>query len=442
MKNVRVNISLYVIIPLIFGGISILSSLVTYKLLTYRYPRGTNPTDEILIWGSIITGFSIVSGYLIVKLLIDPVKQFVAKTKMLPVVRTGNPYPPIRDDADVVETYSHLFNQVSDLLSKVDASELFPDIVGQSRSMRGAFNQIMKVAATDSTVLILGETGTGKELVAKSVHQHSARKSKPFIAINCAAIPDGLLESELFGHEKGAFTGAAGRKKGKFEMADGGTIFMDEIGDMALETQAKVLRAIQEGQIERVGGVETISVDIRIIAATNKDLVQMVQLDTFRQDLYFRLNVFPILLPPLKDRREDIPLLIDHFLKKMNKKIGITSDTLQILMAYDWPGNVRELLNVLEGASIVAQSDSDIEPNHLPIPVTSGQNRQRRSTDVIDLGSGLDHHLRDLEKRMIIDALTRCGGVQVRTAQMLGIKERSLWHRLKKYNISAGDYRK
>ena len=218
--------------------------------------------------------------------------------------------------------------------------------------------------AYQSTVLILGETGTGKELISKSIHEHSPRQGKPFVAINCAAIPSGLLESELFGHEKGAFTGADHRKLGKFEIASGGTVFLDEIGDMPLETQAKVLRVIQESHIERVGGIHPIPVDLRFIAATNKDLLQMVEAGKFRQDLFYRMHVFSIYVPPLRERKEDIADLSTEFLRKLGKNLAISPETHRMLQAYDLPGNVRELHNVLESASVLAATV--IEPKHLP----------------------------------------------------------------------------
>ena len=231
--------------------------------------------------------------------------------------------------------------------------------------MRTVLSQVVKVAPTESTVLIIGESGTGKELIATSIHKHSNRKEKPIVSLNCAAIPEGLLESELFGHEKGAFTGATSAKKGRFEQAHGGTLFLDEIGDMPLSTQAKVLRVLQEREFTRVGGTRSLQVDVRFIAATNKNLQEMTERGEFREDLYYRLNVFSLYLPPLRERSEDIPLLVNHSLKKISKDTRMSPAALHVLMGYDWPGNIRELQNVMERASVM--SDGIIETVHLPI---------------------------------------------------------------------------
>ena len=225
-----------------------------------------------------------------------------------------------------------MFDQIATVLSKVEAQEFFPGIVGHSRIMREIFAQVMKVAPTDSTVLIMGESGTGKELVASGVYEHSLRRGRPFVKINCVAIPESLLESELFGHEKGAFTGATSQKIGKFEVANGGTLFLDEIGDMTLATQAKILRVLQEKEFERVGGTATIKVDVRFVIATNKNLAEMVKQGLFREDLYYRINVFSIYLPPLRERKEDIPQLIEYFLDKRHKPIKLPPRPLRLLL--------------------------------------------------------------------------------------------------------------
>ena len=336
--------------------------------------------------------------------------------------------------------FSQLFDQVTEILSQVEARELFPEIVGLSTSMRGVLKQILQVAKTETTVLILGETGTGKELIANAIHRHSLRKSKDFIALNCAAIPQGLLESELFGHEKGAFTGATSRKLGKFELAHHSTLFMDEIGDMPLETQAKLLRAVQEGQFERVGGVKPIQVNVRFITATHQDLPRLVEQGVFRQDLFFRLNVFSITLPPLRERREDIPLLAENFLRKRETHHKISSSSMQILTSYDWPGNVRELENAIEAATVL--SNDIIEPKHLPSAVTHIMgNAAKDKIDKLSSGLNLDRRLQELEKGIIIEALTKSKGIQKKAAALLGIKERSLWHRVKKYGIETASFK-
>lgn len=446
MKDIRFNISLYVLIPAIFTGLTVLATVLAYSITVYYIQQGEQAGWPVAFWGTILAFFSLVSGILIVKFLIDPVKRFVKRTQTMGVVgklnHDTNESLVIEDD---MLRFNRVFEQVTELLGKVEARELFPDIIGQSRAMRGVFNQIMKVASTDSTVLILGETGTGKELIAKSIHKHSARRGKVFVAINCAAIPEGLLESELFGYEKGAFTGANQRKIGKLELANEGTVFLDEIGDMPLNVQAKVLRALEEQEIERVGGMHPVKVDLRFIAATNKDLSKMVDQGLFRQDLYYRLNVFTIYLPPLRDRKEDIPLLAENFIEKSNPGTSISSAALQILMTYDWPGNVRELENTIESASLMAEVE--VQPQHLPAvivkpPSTHNQGRELRGYELQDSANqNLDAQLRQIEKKMIIEALKKTDGVQIRAAQLLGIKERSLWHRLKKYQIDASIFK-
>jgi transcriptional regulator with PAS, ATPase and Fis domain len=299
--------------------------------------------------------------------------------------------------------------------------------------MRNIFTQITKVAPTDTTVLITGESGTGKELVAQAIYEHSPRRGKSFVKFNCIAIPEGLLESELFGHEKGAFTGAIARKKGKFELADGGTIFLDEIGDMPMTTQAKILRVLQEREFERVGGTGKIQVDVRIIVATNKNLTEMVKTGTFREDLFYRLNVFNIHLPPLRERREDIPALVNHFAGSAEKAARISSRTMQLLLGHSWPGNIRELQNVIERADVIAEGN--IEPRHLP-PEIHGVVGIPENEMVSD-GKPIDERLAEIEMGLIIEAITRAGGSQVRASQYLGINQRSLWHRIKKYNIDV-----
>jgi transcriptional regulator with PAS, ATPase and Fis domain len=368
-------------------------------------------------------------------LILEPVSRFIRKAESLPVY----PRAPV-DDApqprDAIEHFTQVFNQITSILSKVEAKELFPGIVGQSTVMRGIFTQILKVARTDSTVLISGESGTGKELVAAGLFEHSFRRDKPFIKLNCVAIPEGLLESELFGYEKGAFTGATAQKIGKFELAHEGTIFLDEIGDMPLPTQAKLLRVLQEKEFERVGGNQTIRVDVRFIAATNKNLLEMVKQGTFREDLYYRLNVFSIHLPPLRERKEDIPVLVQHFLEQMANPVTLSPQSLQILTAYSWPGNVRELQNTLERAAVLTDTES-IEPPQLPDHITGVIPNHVLQNPESPLSRPIDDRLDEVEKGLIIEALSRMGGVQVKAAELLGINQRSLWHRIKKLGIDV-----
>jgi transcriptional regulator with PAS, ATPase and Fis domain len=318
----------------------------------------------------------------------------------------------------------------------MDARHFFPQIIGESIAMRGLLSLIKKVAPTDSTVLILGESGTGKELVATSIYENCLRKNKPFIKLNCAAIPTELLESELFGHEKGAFTGATKFKPGKFDMANEGTLFLDEIGDMPLDLQSKILRVIQEKEFYRVGGSSTIKVDVRFIASTNQNLEKLVQEGKFREDLYYRLNVFTLHLPPLRERKEDLPLLVDYFLQNLPKKVDISSVALQMIMAYTWPGNIRELKNVIESAAVIAENGF-IEPAQLPGKITGAFNTNSKEEVSLPVNLPLDERINEIEKSMIIEALRKTGGVQVRATELLGINQRSLWHRIKKHKIDV-----
>jgi DNA-binding NtrC family response regulator len=300
--------------------------------------------------------------------------------------------------------------------------------------MQEMFATLSMVAPTDATVLITGESGTGKELVANALHQNSSRHTAPFIKLNCAALNENLLESELFGHEAGAFTGAAGRRKGRFELAHKGTLFLDEIGDMSLPTQAKILRVLQEGEFERLGGAETIKVDVRLLAATHKDLRQMIEEQTFRQDLYFRLSVVPVNLPALRERAVDIPELTTHFLRRFAEKNrkdikGIHPEALNLLMQYDWPGNIRELENTMERAVILCPGEQ-ITPQDLPLHLLSDDVRSIRKNQVDD-----GFTLRDMEREVIRTTLIKTGNNKSRAAKKLGVSRQTLLNKIKEYGL-------
>jgi two-component system response regulator AtoC len=313
------------------------------------------------------------------------------------------------------------------------------DLIGRSESLRRVVDMAQRAAPVDVTVLIEGESGTGKEVLARAVHRLSARKDGPFVAVNCGAIPEGLLESELFGHERGAFTGAVRAKPGRFELAREGTIFLDEIGDMPLTMQVKILRALQEREIERVGGLKPIPIDVRVVAATHQNLDQLVVEGKFRQDLFYRLQGVRLLLPPLRERVDDLPDLITHLLDRAARRLGrapalVSPEALRSLWTYGWPGNVRELQHVLEGAMVL--SDGVILPSHLP-PAIQRSAEAPTAQPMPTPGASLDEALEDWERRMILDALRQAGGVQARAAKVLGISERSLWYRVKKLNIQV-----
>ena len=316
----------------------------------------------------------------------------------------------------------------------------FENFIGDSPAMHKVFRTIEKVADTDSTVLILGESGTGKELVARAIHYHSARRDKPLIPVNCGAIPEELLESELFGHEKGAFTNAIRTRIGRFEMANGGTIFLDEIAEMSPHLQVKLLRVLQEQEFERLGGTRTIKCDVRIIAATNKNLEQAVAEGKFREDLYYRLKVIPIQLPPLRERKSDIPLLVNHFLEQMNrakkKKIrGIEKEVLRALEEYDWPGNVRELENVIERMVILSEGDY-ITVEDLPEKIAAGRKKASIGmTELPEEGISLSQAVNEYERQLIISALEKTGWVKNRAAKLLKMNRTTLVEKIKKQGI-------
>jgi len=315
----------------------------------------------------------------------------------------------------------------------------FRNIIGTSKEMRDVYEQVAQVAHTGTTVLIRGESGTGKELVAHAIHYNSPRSSKPFVKVNCAALPESLIESELFGHEKGAFTGAVARKRGRFEMAEGGTLFLDEIGDLSPAMQVKLLRVLQEREFERVGGTETLKVNVRLIAATNVDLEQAVSDGRFRSDLYYRLNVFSIYLPPLRERKTDILLLADHFLDKYGGQNGkrikrISTPAIDMLMSYHWPGNVRELENVVERATLVCEGNV-IHGYHLPPTLQTAEG----SGTVTKMS--LDQAVSSFEKDLIQDALKTARGNRARAARLLDTTERILGYKVKKYEIDCRRFR-
>ena len=329
-------------------------------------------------------------------------------------------YNPFRDDEGRIIRWYSTGTDIDDrkrdeertqkenlaLREEIDHSSMFEEIVGSSDVIRNILTQVAKVAPSDSTVLVLGETGTGKELIARAIHKRSKRSSRAFITVNCAAIPASLIASELFGHEKGAFTGAIQRRLGRFELADGGTIFLDEIGDLPVETQIALLRVLQEGEIERVGGSQSISVDVRVLAATNRDLKAAMAAGTFRQDLFYRLNVFPIQIPSLRERMDDIPLLVTYLIERYAKKAGkqirnIQKETLELFQTYDWPGNIRELQNVIQRAIVLCEGETFfVEETWLK------RENHRLSGSVIPLGATIAEH----EKDIIEAALANCGG--------------------------------
>lgn len=326
--------------------------------------------------------------------------------------------------------YRNLIEENRYLRSEINRFYGSYELIGKSPAMRNIYRLINKAAPAKSTVLIYGETGTGKELVARAIHYTSPRKDKPFIKLNCAALPEDLLESELFGYEKGAFTGATEKKEGRFELAHKGTLLLDEISETSHNFQTKLLRVLQEEEFERVGGTKTIKVDVRIIATTNRDLKKAVEKGKLREDLYYRLNVIPIYLPPLRERKEDIPLLANYFLKKYNhqngRKIkGFSTDCMELMTKYHWPGNVRELENAIQRALIMSEGEF-ITPADLSLIISSN------STDNIRIG---EMSLEELEKKVIINTLKKVKGNRTKAAEILGISVKTIRNKIKKYHI-------
>jgi formate hydrogenlyase transcriptional activator len=323
------------------------------------------------------------------------------------------------------------------LEKQISSESCFEHIVGRSPALQKVLNQVMIVAPTDSTVLLHGETGTGKELIARAIHNLSSRRERPYVRMNCAAIPSGLLESELFGHEKGAFTGALLQRKGRFELADGGSLFLDEIGDISLELQPKLLRAIQEQEFERLGSSRTMQVNVRLIAATHRDLRAMIQEEQFREDLFYRFNVFPIEIPPLRERREDIPLLVNYFVSKVSGRMGrqiksISKQAMEMLTNCPWKGNIRELANFIERAVILSRG------HELDVPVC-----ELPTSSEISVALGTRSTFRQAESSVIIDALRAASGRiagKGGAAERLGLKRTTLQNKIRRLGISKATY--
>jgi DNA-binding NtrC family response regulator len=332
-----------------------------------------------------------------------------------------------------------LQKEVKYLRERIDERYDFGRMIGKGKGMKHIFHLIEQIAPTRATVLVMGESGTGKELVSRAIHHQSPRKNFPFITINCAAIPETLMESELFGHEKGAFTNAIEKKLGRCEVAHQGTLFLDEIGELSLATQAKILRFLEEKEFNRVGSSKMIKVDVRLITATNKDLTQQIKKGEFREDLYYRINVVPIVIPPLRDRREDIPLLIEHFIKKINEENGkrvkgVSAEVLAWMTQYDWPGNVRELENLIERLVALTPNET-IQPCELPFSSLDTPKTNGLKESILQGNVSLLKAEEEFERELISDALKRANNVQSQAAELLGISRRILKYKIDKLGI-------
>jgi DNA-binding NtrC family response regulator len=333
-----------------------------------------------------------------------------------------------------------LEKEVKYLRKEIDKSFSIGNIIGKSKAMENIFKVVRQIADSKSTVLIMGESGTGKELISRAIHYNSNRKNFPFVTINCAAIPETLIESELFGHERGAFTNAIEKKLGRFEIAQHGTLFLDEIAELSLSTQAKILRFLEEKEFNRVGGSKTIKVEVRLITATNKDLNQLLKKGEFREDLYYRINVVPIVIPPLRERKEDIPMLLEHFIKKFNAENnknlkGVSKEALELMMNYDWPGNIRELENLIERI-IALTSNEYIQHNELPFSLINIPKINGLKESVLNGKVSFLEAEEEFEKGIILDALKRANYVQSHAAEMLRISRRILKYKMEKLGIN------
>jgi DNA-binding NtrC family response regulator len=340
---------------------------------------------------------------------------------------------------DKASEKQHLIKEVKHLRRELGKKYHFNNIIGKSGKMQGVLHKLAKIADVNTSVLILGESGTGKELIARAIHYNSARKKQPFIPIHCASIPETLMESELFGHEKGSFTGAFQLQEGMFQLAEKGSVFLDDIGEISTTVQVKLLRVLQEREFMRLGGKEIIGLKARIIAATNRDLVEAVKNKTFREDLYYRLNVVPIILPPLRERKEDIPLLAEYFMLKFCQEsqkppLKFSSEAMNLLIGYSWPGNVRELENSIESAVVMTESDT-LTTKNLPLPLRLKPSELEGQPPLSNYS--LTQNIESLEKYLILNALKETNGNRTRAAQLLGVTYRCLRYKVKKYGMEA-----
>jgi|GEM_PF-2858542 len=450
----EIRISIYILIPFIWGLFSIFAYIISFQVSDLFWE-----TDKFSIIhysaGSLIFCVSFFVGFFILKFVLKPTEELLSKLKQ-ESERTGfnqdiedSDFERLKNKSrvkffsDELGEFRKVFSRISDGSDIKTLQEQFPDIIFKSREMAFVLRQVLKVAPADAGVLILGESGTGKELIADAVHGKSMRKDRPFIKINCGAISPNLLESELFGHEKGAFTGAVTARKGCFERSDGGSLFLDEIGEMPLDVQVKLLRVLQNGEYQRVGGQTTHRADVRIISASNKNLEEMVDQGRFREDLFYRLNVFNINMPPLNERSGDLELLAAYFAENSGKHVSET--TLAFLKSHVWKGNIRELENRIKKAGICSDNnflekkDFDLsgDTDKKKLSLKSGTRVLLPDKDNFDLNEELNR----IEIYFIVNALNKNNGVQTRAAESLGIKPRSLWNRIKKYGINVGEFK-
>ncbi len=452
----QIKISLYIIIPFIWGMVSVFAYILAFQLSSF-FSKSDYAGVIYYFTGILLFFGSSLIGYVLLKTVLKPTEDLLERLKKRELCSIAS--NSLKDQngitnkksaarrgffGDELGEFREVFGKIAIGSDISDLQEQFPGIIFQSREMAYVLEQVLKVAPSNASVLILGQSGTGKELIADAIYEKSKRNNSPFIKINCGAISPGLLESELFGHEKGAFTGATATHKGCFERADKGTLFLDEIGELPPEVQVKLLRVLQNGEFQRVGGQKTFTVDVRIISATNRILEKDVALGTFREDLFYRLNVFNIDLPPLSRRSDDIALLASHFAGKNGKEIS--EPAMQLLKSCDWKGNIRELENKISRACICSHDRTVLVENDFDLKKDMAASRDNLSfspelQSADSLKFDLTTELNRIEINYIVDALKKNNGVQARAAEFLGITPRSLWNRIKKFEIDVGDFK-
>ncbi len=403
IKQTRFYVSLHIIVPFIFGGLAFISAIMAFQITKYYVKTGTDSSLAILSWSITVAALAFLIGFIVSRMLLGPVKKFINEGKEHPAISSLEIVGRKERQVDELQHFAQVFDQVTEVLGKVDVQHLFPNIIGYSSTMRRVLGKIMMVAPTNSPVLILGEPGTGKKLIATNICDHSRRKHRKFVEVLCSDIPEKLFERELFGYEEDNLNDESLRKIGQFEIANGGTIYLDEIGNIPLSTQAMILRMLKEGQFERTGRSRPIRIDVRFIAATSKNLAKLVSEGQFNEDLYYYLNVFSLEIPPLRERVGAMPHLVNHFLKNAPRNIQVSSAALQVFMAYKWPGNVTELRKTIENIATICK-DEIIRMDDLPQAIKENPNQRieeilqhaQRMESLGILASGISHNFRNI----------------------------------------------
>ena len=438
-KEQRYRFSRIAVVPVIFAGMAFIAVLIT-PLLAHHYQQlfGQDVRPMILLWATLCALSIFLCSLLAVRRLLKPTRKFLQRIGRLPVMTWSDDGFQGRKKTDEGHI-ENVLERIEDVLARMEARHLFPEIIGESRIMRELLGGVQKAAGTETVILLTGERGTGKGLAAASIHINSHRRQYPFIKLQCTGITPELLEIELCGDPMDRSNAGSNRSPGIIEQARSGTVFIDEIGELPLRLQAVILQVIMNKELGPGNGGDTVSADVRIIAATAKNLEQMVYEGTFREDLYDKIKLFSLHLPPLRNRRADIPLLVEDFLVRTAPRSKMSPQALQTLIGHSWPGNVRELFETVESALVMSQG-RDIAPAHLPETVAWSIEEPNVGAKA-DKTISIDDKLQEIEKGMIINALKKTDGIQVRAAELMGINQRSLWHRIKKYQIDPAAYK-